>query len=147
METTEIEEKYMSHHTMSTDTPQLDKEAEARFDELLDTTKDLTDDHIKAHIAMEKELSRREGVEDLKHLCYWLASLYQKNFEFFNLQPDDPEWKQEAFMHFATVQGISNRMFVNRLANTPFDVEKATKAKLLFTPPEATPQKESHAKV
>lgn len=107
------------------------------FQELFDGS--IVDDEVKAlkkAIAQEIQTAvkkEREEKEALKHLCYWLAGLYQVNFDKFNLKPNMPKWKEKAFMIFSTVQTTKMRIFVKQLSQNKYDPNMAIKAMEIFT--------------
>jgi hypothetical protein len=72
-----------------------------------------------------------EGVrserERMTQVIYWLAGVYQVNFN--KLSPTkidwgkEPKWKQKAYMQFNTVQGLRQRMLVDWLSKQDIDKE------------------------
>lgn len=125
---------------MTENTPTLDPESEARFDENFVKPRQFPDIqlwkdesyefngkndgstsqilNLKSHIAMEKELSRREGILEA-------LNLIKKKKNPFNSGASD-------------IAGAANNGYWQCL----FDIARDIKA---LTPPQATPQKESHA--
>lgn len=112
-------------------TPALDPPAEARFDNLeveylTDVPEPLNlqpeqEAVIKAHLAMEKELSRKEGEEALARKILAISGKHRK---------------QKGLTNSVRLEIITKKV----LEHIPgsFIFEEA------FTPPQATPQKESH---
>lgn len=108
--------------------PTLDPSAEARFDEKFNRSglhlmslKIIPRD-LKAHLAMEKELSRREGEEALARKILAISGKHRK---------------QRGLTNSVRLEIITKKVL--ELIPGSFIFEEA------FTPPQATPQKESHA--
>ena len=72
--------------------------------------------------------SKQEETEDLRHLVYFLASVYQENFNKFRPEPDMPKWKEKAFMSFSTIQGSGNRNNIEKLSKQKYSQERVKRA-------------------